>query len=59
MRESEFRQRLEDIHRRLEGLLRELDEIRAEITDAAVDVDNRIAFTLLHADEVWQKRRAA
>jgi hypothetical protein len=59
MRESEFRQRLEDIYRRLDGLLREIDEIRAEITDAAVDVDNRITFTLLHADEVWQKRRAA
>ena len=59
MRDSEFRERLEDIHRRLEGLLRELDEIRAEITDSAVDVDNRIVFSLLHADEVWQKRRAA
>jgi hypothetical protein len=59
MRESEFRQQLEDIQRRLDGLLRELDEIRAEITDAAVDVDNRITFMRLHADEVWQKRRAA
>jgi hypothetical protein len=50
---------VEDIHWRLDGLLRELDEIQAEITDAAVDVDNRITFILLHADEVWQKRRAA
>jgi hypothetical protein len=59
VRDDEFRQRLEDIHRRLDGLVRELDDIRAEITVAAVDVDNRLAFTQLHAGEVWNERRAA
>ena len=59
MRESEFRARLEDLHRRLDRLLRELDDVRAEIAEAAIDLDNRVVFTHLHADDARKERPAA
>jgi hypothetical protein len=57
--ESEFRQRLEDLHRRMQRALRDLDEVRAHVVETAVDVDNRLVFGYLHAQEAWETRRAA
>ena len=59
VRESEFRQGLEDLHRRMQRTIRGLDEVRAQVVEAAIDVDNRLVFTQLHAPEAWTEHRAA
>ena len=57
--ESEFRQGLEDLHRQMQRAIRDLDEVRAQVVEAAIDVDNRVVFTHLHAPEAWTEHRAA
>ena len=59
VQESELREKLEGLHRRLQRLLGELDRVRADITAAAIDVDNRLVFGYLHAQEAWEDPRAA
>jgi hypothetical protein len=43
----------------MQRALRDLDEVRAHVVETAVDVDNRLVFGYLHAQEAWETRRAA
>jgi len=47
MRESEFRERLEDMHRRIRDVIAQVDELRAKTIEGRVAIDNKVLLQQL------------
>jgi hypothetical protein len=56
MRESEFRERLKDVHLRIQDLIAQIDELRAKTIEGRVAVDNRVLLQQLHPEAAWVRR---
>ena len=56
MRESEFRERLKDVHLRIRDLIAQIDELRAKTIEGRVAVDNRVLLQQLHPEAAWVRR---
>jgi len=51
MRESEFRERLKDVHHRIA----QIDELRATTIEGRVAVDHRVLLQPLHPEAAWDR----
>ena len=49
MRESEFRQRLEDMHCRIRDVIAQVDELRAKTIEGRVAIDNKVLLQQSHS----------
>ena len=58
MRESEFRERLEDMHRRIRDVIAQVDELRAKTIEGRVAIDNKVLLQQLHSEAAWNPRLA-
>ena len=56
MRESEFRERLEDVHHRIREVIAQVDELRAKTLEGRVAIDNRVLLQQLHPEAAWDTR---
>jgi len=53
MRESEFRERLENVHHRIHDVIAQVDELRAKTLEGRVAIDNRVLLQQLHPEAAW------
>ena len=56
MRESEFRERLEDVHHRIRDVIAQVDELRAKTIEGRVAIDNRVLLQQLHPEAASDTR---
>jgi len=55
MRESEFRERLKDVHHRIRDVIAQIDELRATTIEGRVAVDHRVLLQPLHPEAAWDR----